>query len=248
MQEWLFAGLIVFFAAVLQAITGFGFAITATPFLLLLYNSRDCIQISIFLSFFIAVVLLPRVRQKIDYALFRRLAAGSLLGVPLGLWVYLFISLDFLKIMISIVILGITSFSLFSQYKNKCKSILSAPQKPSSGREWAAGISSGILTSSIGMPGVPVALYYSAHNTDKEVVRSTTLAFFSVVYTVTILAQAVTKSIDANAVFAALLLAPVTAAGVFGGHVLFPRIRQELFQVVTNLILIFTAVYMLAKV
>jgi uncharacterized membrane protein YfcA len=248
MIEWLYAAIIVLLAATLQAVTGFGFAITATPLLLLLYNSRDAIQISIFLSFFIAVILLPRIRQKVDFGLFRRLVAGSLLGVPLGLWIYLFISLDSLKIIISGVILGVTVLSLYGQYKNRASKNNNAYwQKHNPRWELAAGIFSGILTASIGMPGVPLALYFIANNTDKEVARSTTLAFFSIVYTVTILAQAVTGSVEADAIFAALMLAPVTAAGVFWGHSIFPLVRQVLFQVITNVILIYTAISMLRR-
>lgn len=56
MQDWVLANIIVFFASLLQATTGFGFAIMATPFLLLVYNSRDCIQLSILLSFAIAIL------------------------------------------------------------------------------------------------------------------------------------------------------------------------------------------------
>lgn len=249
MQEWIFAAIIVFFASALQAITGFGFAIAATPFLLLLYNSRDSIQISIFLSFFIAILLIPRIRHKIDYPLFRRLAAGSLLGVPLGLWFYAFISLDSLKIIISVVILAVTFFSLLSQYKNRAKQKHPADRKaPNPGGELLAGFCSGILTSSIGMPGVPLALYFTANNTDKEVVRSTTLAFFGVVYVASILAQTVTLQVEVNALYSALILAPVTAIGVVAGHLIFPKVRQSLFLVITNIILIYTAIYMLTRV
>ncbi|MDR7868208.1 MAG: sulfite exporter TauE/SafE family protein [Sporomusaceae bacterium] len=249
MIEWLYAAIIVLLAATLQAVTGFGFAITATPLLLLLYNSREAIQISIYLSFFIAVILLPRIRQKIDYGLFRRLVAGSIPGVPLGLWIYLFINLDSLKVIISGIILGVTIFSLYGQYKKRAgKNNNAIRQKHNSRWELAAGIISGILAASIGMPGVPLALYFIANNTDKEVARSTTLAFFGIVYTVTFVAQAVTGSVEADAIFATLMLAPVTAAGVFLGHSIFPLVRQGLFQVITNVILIYTAIYMLTKV
>ncbi len=248
MQEWFLAGVIVFFASTLQAVTGFGFAITATPFLLLVYNSRDSIQISIFLSFFIALILLPRIRDNIDYSLFRRLAIGSLLGVPLGLWIYEYISLDSLKIMVSVVVLAVTCFLLYSQYRSRLSRYPAERKMPNAVHELLAGFCSGILTASIGLPGVPLALYFSANNTDKRVVRSTTLAFFGVVYIATILAQAVTANIESGAIYSSLLLAPIAAVGVLCGHYIFPRVRQNVFQVITNIVLLYTAVYMLFKV
>lgn len=246
MQELLLAGVIVFFAAMLQAITGFGFAIMATPFLLLVYDSRECVEISIFLSFFIALLLLPRIKDKIDYPLFRRLAAGSLLGVPIGLWVYASISLTLLKIAVSVVILAVTSLLLYNQYSSRRQN--PRERKTSVVSELLVGFCAGVLTASIGMPGVPIALYFSVQNTDKAIVRSTTLAFFTVVYAASILAMLVTAKLDGGAVYSSLLLAPVTAMGVLGGYFLFPRIRQRLFQTLVNAILLYTALYMLIKV
>lgn len=251
MHEIIFGSLIVFFASTLQALTGFGFAITATPLLLLLFNSRDSIQMSILLSFFIAVILIPRIRREADFGMFRRLAAGSLLGVPVGLALFSVISLDALKITISVVILAITSFSLANWYKNRDGRPASPPaalSNPSPRLELLAGFLAGLLTASIGMPGVPLVLYFITVNTPKEIVRSTTLAFFCIVYVVSILAQTLTVKIGAAVLLTSLKLVPAATLGVIVGHRLFPKIRQSLFQLITNIILIITALYIIAGV
>lgn len=249
MQEGIFAGIIVFFASILQAATGFGFAIVATPFLLLVYNSRDCIQISILVSLFIAALLVPKVIKHCNYDMLRRLAAGSLLGVPAGLIFFSSISMVILKTTVSAVILGMAIFSCLGLYKKR-KSVDSSgdigsdkPQRKLI--EVLVGLGAGALTAGIGMPGVPLALYFSATNTAKEVVRSTTLTFFIFIYIASILAQLATVGIGSKAVQSSMLLLPCAAAGVVLGHRLFSRINQQRFMLLTNGILIYTALHMI---
>lgn len=89
MYEWILATVIVFFASVLQAATGFGFAIMATPFLLLVFDSRECVQISIILAFVVSLLLIRKIIKDVDKVLLRRLIIGSVVGVPLGVtWMH----------------------------------------------------------------------------------------------------------------------------------------------------------------
>lgn len=249
MQEWMLASAIVLFASALQALTGFGFAIIATPLLLLIFNSLDSIQISILLSFLIAVILIPKVKQGIEYCLFRRLALGSVVGIPFGIVIFSLISIDNLKMVIGVIVLVITSFSLYNQYINRTNETLNGKTtvqfSPNTYWELLVGFLSGIFTASVGMPGVPLVLYFVATGIPKETIRSTTLAFFGVVYIFCIIMQMVTVKIAVSVVANSLFLVPSAILGVIIGHWLFPKVDQSLFLLITNIILVYTAVYML---
>lgn len=251
MYELILANVIVFFASVLQAATGFGFAIMATPFLLLVFDSRDCIQMSILLSFFIAIVLMPKIRRGINYALLYRLIAGSIIGVPFGIVFFKYISLDTLKISVSIVILLTSLCSFYKGYQSRkavsgtLASSAAEARKADQHQQLLAGMFAGTLTTSVGMPGVPLAVYFNAANSQKEVIRSTTLAFFIAVYSTSILMQMVTVNIGESAIRTSLFLLPAAAVGVICGHWLFPRINQKWFQWIVNFILLYTAGYLL---
>ncbi|ABO51252.1 protein of unknown function DUF81 [Desulforamulus reducens MI-1] len=269
MYESIFAGLIVFFASVLQASTGFGFAIMATPFLLLVFDSRDCIQISIFLSLFIALILMPKIKHEIDLDILKRLIHGSILGIPIGLGFFIYVSLDILKASVSAVILMISIFLIIKWYQThfrktvegpidktkECKDAIEADQnsilkvmKESERRnEVFVGLTAGILTTSLGMPGVPLAIYFTAQNVKKETIRSTTLAFFIVVYIVSIIMQVFSVKISTEVLFTSLYLIPTAAVGVFLGNILFYKINQRMFQLIANLILIYTGFYIFYK-
>src|ERR1700723_2794784 len=74
-----------FAAALLQATNGFGFAVLAGPFFLLLAPPGEAIQIIIILSLAMSAVVVPGVRRAIDGTLLARLSLGSFIGLPLGL-------------------------------------------------------------------------------------------------------------------------------------------------------------------
>lgn len=113
MYEWILVNMIVFAAAALQAITGSGFAIAATPFLLLVIVSRESIIISSLLSFFIAVVMVPGIRQYTCIPLFKRLVIGSAAGAPLGLWLFVSLPIDTIKLIVAVVVLKVSVFAIW---------------------------------------------------------------------------------------------------------------------------------------
>ncbi|MBP2641008.1 MAG: hypothetical protein H6Q66_1959 [Firmicutes bacterium] len=257
MYELILANGIVFFASVLQAATGFGFAIMATPFLLLVFHSRDCIQMSILLSFFIAIVLIPKIWRGIQYDLLHKLIVGSIIGVPIGVAFFAYISLDILKISIGTVILVISLVSLVKWYASRNSpnevpvpvadnfALRQEDVNSAKRQQLLVGMCAGALTTSVGMPGVPLALYFNVSNSKKEVIRSTTLAFFIVVYSISIIAQAVTVEISGSVVRSSLALLPAAALGVVCGYWMFPKMNQKWFQLIVNGILLYTAGYLL---
>ena len=246
MYEWLFAGAIVFTAAVLQSAVGFGFAVVATPLLLLVFDSRDVIQISMLLSASIALLLLPKIIKEVDAALLKRLFVGSLFGIPIGLFFFAYVSLNIIKLTVGIMVILIGAFLFFWGFKNGS----SRPTQQSGDKtaELSVGLLSGVLTAGIGMPGIPLSIYFNIQNTEKAVVRSTTLAFFIGVYTVTVIAQMLTVKFSTGAVTSALLLAPALLAGIVVGNILHYRINQRLFQLIINIVLLYTGISMVVKV
>ncbi len=253
------ATIIVFFASVLQAATGFGFSIMATPFLLLVFDSRECVQISIILSFVVSLLLIRKIIKDVDKGLLCRLIIGSVVGVPLGAFFYKFVNLDMLKVTVSIVILIVTLILMKRSFKINPKPKLedSSDNSPVNQdataiegtiilkkTQFFVGLCAGLFTTSIGMPGVPLILYYNAMNTKKEEVRSTTLAFFIFVYIISLATQLLTVKTNLDIVASSLALIPVVAGGVFVGNILFDKINQITFQRIAYGILLFTGFYM----
>lgn len=225
---------IVFFASILQAGTGFGFSIMATPFLLLLFESHAAIQLNILLSLFISLIMTFKLRNTIDRESLLRLIKGSLIGILPGLLVFLFLDVRSLKILVSILILASTGF-LVAKIRIKQTNF----------KELLTGALSGLLTTSLGLPGPPLLIYFAGANINKSTLRSTTLAYFIFVYSVSLLLQCLTEGLSRDVWIATLWALPFTLLGICIGQWVFTRLDQQSFQKIIYSLLFFTGLYLL---
>lgn len=225
---------IILGASVLQTSTGFGFSILATPFLLLLFNVAEAIQINLILSLVISGALIFKIQSDIDMGVLKRLIAGSVAGMPVGIAIFLSADLEKLKLAISLTILLLTVLLIFSFRIKQTKR-----------RDTFFGGLSGSLTTSIGMPGPPLLLYFSGTNTNKEKLRATTLAFYLFIYSISLMLQIIFSGTSKTIWTASGLAIPFVLAGLYLGQLLFKRIDQRTFRFVTYGILLFTGLFLL---
>lgn len=225
---------IVLVASILQAGTGFGFSIMATPFLLLLFESHDAIQLNIILSLLISLIMTLKIRNEVNKESLLRLIKGSLIGIIPGLLLFIFLDMRPLKILVSILILASTGLL-----------VAKVNVKQSDIKGLTAGALSGFLTTSLGMPGPPLLIYFAGANVNKATLRSTTLAYFVFVYVVSLLLQFSMYSISKAVWISALWALPFTLLGIYLGQWVFLRLNQQLFQTIIYALLFFTGMYLL---
>ncbi|MFD1204987.1 MULTISPECIES: sulfite exporter TauE/SafE family protein [Sporosarcina] len=226
--------LLIFTASLLQTSTGFGFSIVATPFLLLLFDARDAIQLNLILSLFISLTLFKNIRSDIDRGVLKRFISGSVIGLPIGMMVFSFSNIDYLKIAIGILILLLTVLLLLKFRIGQTR-----------GRDRIVGAISGSLTTSIGMPGPPLLLYFSGTETEKAKLRGTTLAYYLFIYFFSLVVQIFAAGTSNKVWLYALCALPIVLLGQLAGQYLFSRINQKMFQLFTYAILLFTGAYLL---
>ncbi|MFC4025561.1 sulfite exporter TauE/SafE family protein [Oceanobacillus longus] len=228
--------IIILVASVLQTSTGFGFSIMATPFLLLMFEPMEAIQINLLLSLFISIALIIKIRKDIDFAIVRRFVVGSTMGLPIGIIIFLSMDINRLKLGVSIVILVLTIMLLltFRIGQNKNRDLL-------------VGGLSGVFTTSIGMPGPPLLLYFSGTDTQKEKLRSTTLAFYLFIYFVSLIIQVVFAGTNKTIWISSMWALPLVFIGLYVGQLLFKWINQHVFRIFTYIILLFTGIYLLME-
>ncbi|AFM43079.1 putative permease [Desulfosporosinus acidiphilus SJ4] len=226
--------IIVLAASILQAGTGFGFSIMATPFLLLIFESHDAIQLNIILSLLISLLMTFKIRNEINKESLKRLVKGCLIGILPGLLLFIFLDMRPLKIFVSVLILVSTG-------------LLAAKVtvKQSNPKELLTGVLSGFLTTSLGMPGPPLLIYFAGAKVDKSTLRSTTLAYYVFVYSISLLLQFSMYRISKGVWISALWGLPFTLLGIYLGQWLFSRLNQQLFQKIIYTLLFFTGIYLL---
>lgn len=228
--------IIILCASILQTSTGFGFSIMATPFLLILFEPREAIQINLILSLVISSALIMKIRKDVDVGILKRLVLGSLVGLPVGICLFLAVNMTWLKLGISILILVLTLL-LIMNFRVK--------QLPK--RDRLIGGFSGAFTTSIGMPGPPLLLYFSGTNTTKETLRGTTLAFYLFIYLISLIIQVIFAGTSKEVWTSSLLGLPLVGIGLMLGQLLFKWINQDHFRVLTYILLLVAGGYLLVQ-
>lgn len=224
---------IVLVASVLQTSTGFGFSIMATPFLLMLFLPQEAIQINIILSLIISISLIRKIRTLIDFVLLKRFTLGSIVGIPFGILIFISIDINTFKLGVSILLLILTLL-LICNFKVKSTQF----------RDFIVGGLSGLLTTSIGMPGPPLLLYFTGTNTEKGKLRATTLAFYLFIYFISLITQIIftgTNKIIWESSFYAI---PIVFMGLFIGQIIFKWLNQFAFRIFTYILLSCTGIYL----
>lgn len=227
---------IILVASILQTGTGFGFSIVATPFLLMLFDARDAIQINLILSLIISMAMFRKVQKDIDKGIIKRFIVGSCIGLPIGIVLFQLVDISALKIFIGILILALTLLLL-----------LRFRMKQTAGKDVAVGALAGSLTTGIGMPGPPLLLYFSGADTSKEKLRGTTLVYYLFIYAVSLLIQVIFAGTASIVWLASAAALPLVWVGLLIGQFLFVKVNQAGFRLFMYVILVFTGVYLLAS-
>lgn len=226
--------IIVLVASLLQTSTGYGFSIIGTPFLLLIYPAHTAIQINIILSICLSAFMIFKIRKEIDKDLLIRLIKGSVIGLFFGIFIYLFLDIQILKMTVGALILILTILLIF-------KLTIDSTRK----KDFVAGGISGVLTTSIGVPGPPLLLYFSGTRIDQTTLRSTTLAYYLFVYSASLVMQISFGGTTKETWLSSLIAIPPLLIGILLGQFLFKWISQKTFRIMTFVILIFTGIYLL---
>jgi hypothetical protein len=162
--------LAVFAAGFLTAITGFGFNALSLPLLAVAFEPHHAVVVGLLvgLLIFALVLLLPGVRQAVDWRLVWTLFAWSLLGLPLGARILVLLDDRALRLVIG----GLTFLYAAGQLTGVLPT-LRASRRASP----YVGVLSGILSSSVSMGGTPIMVYLIGLGGLPRHLRATAVAY-----------------------------------------------------------------------
>lgn len=160
----------VFSGALLNGITGFGFALLSIPVLLWALPPASVVFVVTALGTLTTAVIATRSRQAIDWRVVGLLLPGAVVGLWIGTSILGSVPPETLELVAN---LAVIVFALLLARRTFGELRLSAPVLAS------AGALSGALTTSIGLGGPPTILALSAAGLAKDAMRSTLAAFFA---------------------------------------------------------------------
>lgn len=240
LATWLPGAMIVTLAATVQSLTGFGFGMTAVPFLMLFFIPKYAVILSVVISFFSAFMLFMKIKKDTQWKLVKTFLLGAIMGLPFGIIIQNIFNVTMLKAIISIIIC-LLSLSMLFDVKFNIKS---------DHLKWKVGVGSisGILTGSMGLPGPPIVLFLSCIEMTKEKFKATVIAFFALVYLSTIVLYAFSGSLTPNIFVMGISYIPFAYLGINIGKKLFNKISQHKFKKMVLALLIIASIYSLITV
>ncbi|GAA1612061.1 sulfite exporter TauE/SafE family protein [Actinoplanes couchii] len=202
-------------AALAQAVTGFGFSLLAVPLVGLLTGPVEAVAGTTVLA---AVINLFAVVK--DHGEVRRRTAATVLiagltGLPFGLLLLTLLPARTLTILIAVCVLG------------GAVAIWRGVRIRSGGPAVvAAGFLSGVLTTSTGVNGPPMAAAFSAMGLTPREFRATLAAVFVIVGPAGVIGFVLAGQFSAGALAIALVGLPAIAIGWWAGDRLFTRLTD----------------------
>ena len=208
----------------------------ATPFLLMLFSPQEAMQINILLSLVISLSLFWTIRHDVDFSLIKRIFIGSILGAPFGSALFATVDLVTFKLLIAVILIGLTTLLM--------KNFVIWPTR---NRDYGVGFLSGLLTTSIGMAGPPLLLYFAGTQKNKENMRATSLAFYIFIYLISLLGQLVIEGTNKTVWLNSLYALPIVLIGLFIGQMLFNKLNQQVFTKMIYMLLLVAGIFLLLQ-
>jgi len=230
MPDTTIIGLIVLLAATIQGIAGFAFALVAMGMLTRMLPFKEAVALVSVFGFLTSLTQTGQLRGHIDRAKITPLLIGMVVGTPIGLAFLQSTQPQLLKISLGSMLIAYALFALSGRY---------APTRPVSDR-WGlvAGLAGGVLGGAFSTSGPPVVVYTTAKQWDKDGIKSSLAAFFTVgsmlqMALFTSFGLITWKTLRLN-----LILAPMVLIGLFIGTWIYDRIDHARFQQVVLLLLL----------
>lgn len=227
---------IVFFAALLQTTSGFGFALMAMPLVALVIGVKAAAPLVALVGWTLYAVNLVRYRRSVERRVVLPLAVAVALGVPFGVWALNNLDEDIVKSALGVILIAYALYSLWRPQAAPLRSELWA---------WPAGFLAGVLGGAFNTPGPPVIIYGNLRQWSRNLFRSTLQALFLFSSSLVILSHIAAGNLTAATIPTYLLLVPALLLGVWVGSIIDRRISNERFRLLVIVLILATGVLML---
>ena len=201
---------VVFVGAIVQAVSGFGFALFSVPLIAALTGPKEAVAIAALLGTLTTARQFVRFRRFVHWRLAARLSGAAAAGMPVGLVILVVLDDNVLRLAMAFTVVGLTALLW--------RGVTVSPD--SWGIDAAAGFVSGVLNTSVGTNGPPLVLSLQARQLEPDAFRGTISAVFAVCNSVTVVLLVVAGQIPKDVlVLSAVALVPLGAGMILGRRV-----------------------------
>ena len=220
-----------FLAGYVSGLTGFGIALISVPLLLFVYDPATVVALTAVLSVFINLAVVRDSWGDAHKRLVLALLVPALVGMAAGVEVLRTVDPVYLR-------LGAGVMVVFSTLL-----LLREVRLPGAETRWgpvAAGSTSGVLATSIGLAGPPIVLLFASRGLAKHAFRSSSALYLLVVSVVTLPLLIFRDVFDWAQAPLTLALVPAALLGKLAGTALVERISEKTFSLASLSIVLLT--------
>lgn len=160
---------ILFFATLVRSAFGFGQALVAVPLLALVIPIEVAVPLTTLLSIPVAGWILVQDWRKVHVRSAWYLVLPTFFGLPAGLFILKSVSPPALKVVMAVVIIAFSVYSLVGRWK---------PHFPDDKYAGVFGLGAGVLGGMYGMNGPPLVVYATLRGWTPEYFRATLQGYF----------------------------------------------------------------------
>ncbi|PYN96597.1 MAG: hypothetical protein DMD91_20850 [Candidatus Rokuibacteriota bacterium] len=168
---WVAGACILAASSFVMGLAGFGIGLVSLAFLpWVMAPSTAVVLTTIYATVFAIVIIVP-LRRDLSIAPVRDMIAGTLVAMPLGVWVLATLPASLLNRLIGVVLILVVLLQFLGRLPDT-----------SPGRSWAfvAGALGGALGGAVGTPGPPVVVYATTQTWSPRTVKANLQGFFIV--------------------------------------------------------------------
>jgi uncharacterized membrane protein YfcA len=224
--------------AVVRGFTGFGASMFWVASLSLVYAPSSVVPTVLALEVLASLVLLPAVHREIHWRSMRWLFLGTVLTMPLGVYLLSVVPERPMRLVVALVILAATL---------AVASGVHVGHRRGPGAAVGAGSVSGVFNGATGIGGPPVVLFYLSGTSSHEVGRATLVAYFLGVDAIGFAMMAGVGLVDSAVLVHTALFAPLALGGIALGQVAFQRSGGAGYRRVVIGVLLMLSVAMLVR-
>ncbi len=211
---------VVAFAAGVQSISGFGFALLSMPMMTLIVDPQVAVVVSTVVGLVSASYQAVRDRTAADVALAKRLTVASFCGMPFGLFVFITFSQDTLRVLLgTVIVIATLLLARGITLKDRVRH-----------HEWIVGVISGVLATALSTNGPPLVILLQARRLEPDQFRATINRVFAVVGLGSFIFFVAAKKVTSDALLACLLALPVLFIALKLGLLARPYMQGKRFQ------------------
>jgi uncharacterized membrane protein YfcA len=240
----LLSGLVIFITHTMEAVTGFGCAVLAMPFITALLGLRRGVMVITILGWFLALYLAITKRKMINFRQFAIICGTMVLGLPIGMYLFRTFDVSVLKKIFAVFIVFSSLWQLVNRIAIRNVKEITPPKGkgalPYYGILFAGGIIHGMFST-----GGPLAVIYAARALpDKGQFRATLCLLWSTLNTIIIVSYLIEGTITPQAAGTTGSLILFVLAGIIAGEKIHNKLNEKIFSVMVFSMLLVTGIFM----